>query len=959
MKKYWIGIICLLATINLNAQLHSTIDELIKHVQDVITYDSTVISRLLRAEATSTKLSSKEHLLIKSTLAEALLLRDDRQALKKSKDAFLYAQENGLSMHPDLGRAYITQSIYHYRRYNFFKAIEIGEVGLSCLSIDSPAFDKLSYIVGSSYCKESIKNDRVLDLMKLLDKKQKKTAQTSTLFYERALKGMYHLAFSSVSEKLVCTAMSLKGIKHNDPRVELEGEINNIKGLVNLGQYDEVKQYLLELDSNFQSIPLDALSEISYNITLAEIYSGIPLKSKRDFKKAVDKAKKIRPLIQEEAPNLAGLSAFWEIYYVYKEEGKAKARPMFLEAQNTYGDVSNLIHDWVYFSSHHSKDFDFALEGYQKMLERSYPLFNGKNIYDNPDISKINPDIYQPANYILRWKCRTLYKQALTLKDEEKAIFLFKESIKAGELSARLLFDYLENYYPYKFSWYVHQPWQHMTFRFMLSASYEIYKRNGDLSYLYKMFDLIEKSKGISSNSILSKMKLPKEIERTIHLKMHELQEIEKDWQLSYKDKKVTITKQFYEKIEEIDAYMSETRAKYPDIQFEYEATESTGVKDVQAKLADDEAFIQYKEAGGTRGFAYLITKDTQRIVEYPVNGSFWNRETQKFARLLQNPMQLQVAKRQRIIQNGHKIYKYLIGPFEQELANKKKLIIAGDKDIYYMPFEALLPSDEIKPFHELDFLIKRFSISYFSSAAMYLKHDRKMGIKDKSMLAFAPVFEDKHLLAADDRSISAFSIQKKLLDGIKNDAFSPLPNTEEEVETISSLLSANANVILKKDAKKHTLQKALQEKSYQFIHIATHGFVNYFNPTLSALACYNKANIRGQNFLYSSEIENMKIDADLVILSSCESGIGRILEGESLMALNRSFLIAGAKNVIYSLWKVNDTYTKDLMIDFYKNTNQENTSYTTALRNAKLTMLKNPETASPRYWAPFILMGE
>jgi len=100
-----------------------------------------------------------------------------------------------------------------------------------------------------------------------------------------------------------------------------------------------------------------------------------------------------------------------------------------------------------------------------------------------------------------------------------------------------------------------------------------------------------------------------------------------------------------------------------------------------------------------------------------------------------------------------------------------------------------------------------------------------------------------------------------------------------------------------------------------------------------------------------------LRLQTDLVVLSSCDSGIGRIHEGENMFAVSRSFLAAGAKNILYSLWKINDKYSSDLMIDFYRH-HLKNKSYTSALRHAKLNMLSQPATAAPRYWAPFILTG-
>ena len=94
------------------------------------------------------------------------------------------------------------------------------------------------------------------------------------------------------------------------------------------------------------------------------------------------------------------------------------------------------------------------------------------------------------------------------------------------------------------------------------------------------------------------------------------------------------------------------------------------------------------------------------------------------------------------------------------------------------------------------------------------------------------------------------------------------------------------------------------------------------------------------------------------MVLSSCESGIGKLLEGEGMLGLNRSFINAGIPNVMYSLWKVNDAKSSELMIEFYRKILESNKSYSAALRAAKLKLISKKETALPLYWSGFVLIG-
>jgi CHAT domain-containing protein len=108
---------------------------------------------------------------------------------------------------------------------------------------------------------------------------------------------------------------------------------------------------------------------------------------------------------------------------------------------------------------------------------------------------------------------------------------------------------------------------------------------------------------------------------------------------------------------------------------------------------------------------------------------------------------------------------------------------------------------------------------------------------------------------------------------------------------------------------------------------------------------------------LFSSEIYNLELNADLVVLSSCESGIGKLVMGEGVMALTRAFLYAGARNIIYSLWEVSDRHTSQLMIDLYKHILSDQ-GYSRALQAAKLKLIEEEETAFPKKWSGFVLLG-
>jgi CHAT domain-containing protein len=189
------------------------------------------------------------------------------------------------------------------------------------------------------------------------------------------------------------------------------------------------------------------------------------------------------------------------------------------------------------------------------------------------------------------------------------------------------------------------------------------------------------------------------------------------------------------------------------------------------------------------------------------------------------------------------------------------------------------------------------------------------------------------------------------------------LPATETETRAILKLYNERnlkAKVLLHNNANEQFIKSGELGK-YKVLHFATHAFVNSQRPELTGLLLAQDTTGGEDGVLYSGEIYNLKLNADLVVLSACETGLGKIQKGEGIIGLTRALLYAGTKNIIVSLWKVTDKSTSDLMVDFYKNSlkSKGRLSYSGALRNAKLKMISERKYAHPFFWSPFILIGK
>jgi len=148
---------------------------------------------------------------------------------------------------------------------------------------------------------------------------------------------------------------------------------------------------------------------------------------------------------------------------------------------------------------------------------------------------------------------------------------------------------------------------------------------------------------------------------------------------------------------------------------------------------------------------------------------------------------------------------------------------------------------------------------------------------------------------------------------------------------------------------------------SYRIVHIATHGIINNERPELSGivLSLFDQQGKSQNGFLRLRDIYNLKLPADLVVLSACSTALGKDVKGEGLIGLTRGFMHAGAAGVVASLWKVDDEATAELMKHFYTALFKKGLPPAAALRDAQLELMKYPRWQSPYYWAGFVIQGQ
>ena len=318
--------------------------------------------------------------------------------------------------------------------------------------------------------------------------------------------------------------------------------------------------------------------------------------------------------------------------------------------------------------------------------------------------------------------------------------------------------------------------------------------------------------------------------------------------------------------------------------------------------------------------------------------------------------------------ESAQTLYKRIFPNIEEEIQN---LILIPDQEMNLIPFEALLTErvskKEIGQWTLYPFLTKRFSISYDVSVSSHWLRQQKPTALTFEFLGYAPVFSD-HASIGNGAVRSLQNIFEQIdQEGnsrsfVQADQVAPLPATRSEIESIASVFQ-QARFPVKTYVEQSASEKSFRDQpisSSSIVHLATHGFANPHQPSECGILMADITHpSQDDGVLYGYEIAMMNLPAQLITLSACETGLGKVVAGEGSLSLTRNFLLAGAQNVLSSLWKVSDEETSKLMISFYQHMIQKISSpLSLSLREAKLDLI-NSGKGDPYYWSSFILTGK
>lgn len=375
-------------------------------------------------------------------------------------------------------------------------------------------------------------------------------------------------------------------------------------------------------------------------------------------------------------------------------------------------------------------------------------------------------------------------------------------------------------------------------------------------------------------------------------------------------------------------AFTKKLETDFPNyFNLKYRQTNTTS-SDLQGLIDDETAIISYMLAENLNQlYVFVITKKRMNIYH-----STLDKDYEKYVRGFNNALFF----------NHLDVYNKSVSQLSKLLVPRipksvQRLIIIPSGRLGTIPFEALSESAKITwtAFHEVPFLIKKYGISYeFSAGLLNQKGVNEYPNKSPSVFLCAPVkFPAKDQLAE-------------------------LPGTEKEVSVISDLFGGNVKSIVTFNEANETAIKSGNLAMYDYLHFATHGIVDEMEPELSCIFLSESKDEDGS--LYTGEIFNLELNAEMVVLSACQTGLGKLSKGEGVIGLSRALAYAGARNIIVSFWTVADESTTEMMTDFYKiRLSNPTLSFSEALQKAKLNMITQGKFSSPYYWAPFVLIGQ
>lgn len=403
-------------------------------------------------------------------------------------------------------------------------------------------------------------------------------------------------------------------------------------------------------------------------------------------------------------------------------------------------------------------------------------------------------------------------------------------------------------------------------------------------------------------------------------------------------------------------------------------------LKEIQTQLLDRDTILLEYSLGKEGSFLWVVTPTSIDSFELPARAEIESAAVQFYESVSEPPLEPtgesgirfeeQPGGETPAAQAAARLSRMLLAPVAP-LLGKKRLLVVGDGTLQYIPFAALPDPAGGAGAAPLIVEHEMVTLPSASSLAILRLEPRARVAATKTLAVLAdPVFErDDPRLAeslreagdGDNASHAASTSSSPPGDTPDGLELVRLKHTRREAEALSKLVPPEQFTAALGFAATRAAASDPGLGRYRYLHFATHGFLNRQHPELSGLVLsrFDERGRRQDGFFRAHDIFNLKLAAELVVLSACQTGRGKDVRGEGLISLTRGFMYAGAPRVVVSLWNINDEATAELMARFYHGVLVEKMRPAKALQTAQVSFLKERPWARPYYWAAFTLQGE
>lgn len=485
---------------------------------------------------------------------------------------------------------------------------------------------------------------------------------------------------------------------------------------------------------------------------------------------------------------------------------------------------------------------------------------------------------------------------------------------------------------------------------------YLCFKESNDQEYLKKIFEYSEKSKVAGLLTATRELKAVQfhippgiaELERGLQRSINYYNAKIADENLSI-NPDASLLQQWNSILLNVtmrrDSLISVLENKYPEYYSIRYNTEVAGMKKIHTLIGRNANYLNYIVSDSVI-YLFVANRKHQQFLSFPVDSAFF-KQALEFRSLLSLPSPSANARSdfKKYCKTAHELFLLLVEPAKPFLISDK-LIISPDNILSFLPFETFLyeePEYDDMLYRELPYAMKEYEISYIYSATMLAESLKRKISLNNSLVSIAPSYKDRSF--SDSILFSRQGLSGSLPD---------LPFAREEAEYVAQL--TRGDLFLNGEASEKLFKS--MAGNYDIVHLAMHTLLNDRMPMHSKMI-FSVGESEEDGFLNTYEIYGIPLKAKMVVLSSCNTGVGLSYSGEGILSLARGFIYSGSESVIMSLWEIEDRSGTEIVKEFYRNLKKGN-SKSNALRRARVRYMKNADQlrSHPYFWSSLVVYG-